>query len=100
VEDMATQMSEQQIYEKARKRVEEKKGLLIHAVVYVVVNAILITIWAVTSRGYQWFWWPLGGWGIGLIFNFLGVFVFNREMGWETRAVEKEAQKLRENAKK
>ena len=93
---MANQLTEEEIYKKARKRVEEKKGLLIHAIIYVLVNALLVVIWAVTGSNYQWFWWPLGGWGIGLIFNFLGVFVFNREMGWEKNAVEKEAERIRQ----
>jgi hypothetical protein len=97
---MSNQISEEEIYQQARKRVEEKKGLLIHAIVYVLVNAILVIIWAVTNHGYPWFWWPLGGWGIGLIFNFLGVYVFNRQMKWEQTAVEKEADRIRQSTKK
>ena len=96
---MANQLSEEEIYKKARKRVEEKKALLSHFIVYVVVNAILIVIWAATSRSYPWFLWPLGGWGIGLIFHFLGVFVFDRETGWERNAVEKEAERIRQSNK-
>jgi hypothetical protein len=97
---MSNQITEEEIYQKARKRVEDKKGLLIHAIVYVLVNAILVVIWATTSHGYPWFLWPLGGWGIGLIFNFLGVFVFDRQMGWEQSAIEKEAEKIRQGNKK
>lgn len=91
---MAHQMTQEEIYQLARKRVEEKKALLVHAIVYVVVNAVLIVIWASTSPGYPWFLWPLGGWGIGLVFHFLGVFIFDREMGWEKKAVEREADKI------
>ena len=92
---MATQMSEEEIYQKARKRVEEKKSFFSHLAVYVVVNIVLILIWAFTSRGYPWFVWPLGGWGIGLVFHCLGVFVFNKETGWERNEVEKEVARLR-----
>ena len=96
---MATPMSEEEIYQKARKRVEEKKSFFSHLAVYIVINAVLILIWAFTSPGYPWFVWPLGGWGIGLIFHFLSVFVFSKETGWERNEVEKEAEKIRKSAK-
>ncbi len=38
----------------------------IHATIYVVVNVMLIAIWAATGGGYFWPIWPLMGWGIGL----------------------------------
>jgi hypothetical protein len=40
-----------------------------HLVMYVVVNAFLIGIWAVTGAGFFWPVFVLGGWGIGLIGN-------------------------------
>lgn len=94
--EMSTPMSEQELYEKAKKIVEEKKGFFSHLAVYIVVNTMFILIWAFPSGGgYPWFLWPLGGWGIGLLFHFLGVFVFSRETGWERRAIEKEVERLR-----
>ena len=92
---MTTGMSEEEIYREARKRVEEKKGFYTHLTVYIGVNILLIIIWAVTGAGFPWFVFPLGGWGIGILFHFLGVFVFSRRTGWEKREVEKEAEKLR-----
>ncbi len=91
---MPEELTQEEIYNLARKRVEEKKALLIHVVVYVVVNALLVVIWWVSGSSYPWFVWPLAGWGVGLIFHILGVFIFNREMGWEKKAVEKEAEKM------
>jgi len=38
----------------------------IHAGVYVVVNLMLIGIWAASGGGYFWPIWPLLGWGIGV----------------------------------
>ncbi len=92
---MATGMSEEEIYRLARKRVEEKKGFYIHFSIYIAVNIMLMIIWAVTGAGFPWFVFPLGGWGIGILFHFLGVFVFSKETGWERRAVEKEVESLR-----
>lgn len=66
--------------EAARRRAEELQGFYIHLVVYVLVNAGLFAINALTrgpGDGW-WFYWPLAGWGIGLLIHFavtfLGVF--------------------------
>ena len=96
---MPEKLSEEEIYARARKRVEAKKGFFIHLTVYLVVNAILVLIWAMTGRGYPWFVWVLLGWGVGVVFNFLGVFFFDRETGWERSEVEKEAERLRQSQK-
>ena len=92
---MPTSMSEEELYNLARKRVEEKKGFYTHFAVYIVVNILLVAIWAWTGDGFPWFIFPLGGWGIGILFHFLGVFVFSKETGWERRAMEKEVERLK-----
>lgn len=50
----------------AIKRLEAKRGFTIHLAVYVIVNALLVVIWAVTGMGYFWPIWPLAGWGIAV----------------------------------
>ena len=55
--------------EQARKRVEARRGLTGHVVAYVVINAFLIGVWAMTGRGYFWPIWIIAGWGIGLVLN-------------------------------
>lgn len=92
---MTTGMPEEEIYRKARERVEEKKGFYIHLIVYILVNIMLIIIWVVTGAGFPWFIFPLGGWGIGILFHFLGIFVFSQRTGWERRQVEKEVERLK-----
>ena len=92
---MSTGISEEELYRQARKRVEEKKGFYIHFAVYIIVNILLVIIWAVTGGGFPWFVFPLGGWGIGLLFHFLGVFIFSRQSGWERRQIEKEVERLK-----
>ena len=91
---MSTQLSEEEIYEEARKRVKAKRDFYQHLAVYVVVNIILVLVWRFAAGGgYPWFLWPLGGWGIAVLFNFLNVFVFPGRS--EKGAIEKEAEKLR-----
>jgi hypothetical protein len=92
---MPETMSEGEVYKLARKRVQDKKDFLGHMMVYLVVNAMLVAIWAITSRGYPWFIWPMLGWGVGLVFHGLSVFVFDRTGSWERTEIEKEAARLR-----
>ncbi len=58
----------------ARKRLRDRRDFGAHVVSYVVVNAFLILIWAITGAGYFWPAWVLGGWGIGLVLHAWDVF--------------------------
>ncbi len=53
----------------AIERLNNKRGCWQHVVAYVVVNAFLVLIWAVTGAGYFWPIWVLAGWGIGLVLH-------------------------------
>jgi len=90
---MTDKISEVQIYQEAKKRVEAKKRLRNHAIVYVVVNSFLALIWWLTGAGFPWFVFPLGGWGMGLLFHGLRVYVFSGE--GDREAIEREAEELR-----
>ena len=94
---MTAGMSEEEIYEKAKKRVEDKRGFFVHFTVYIVVNIMLALIWAFVTKGFPWFLIVIGGWGIGVLMHFLSVFVFEKKTDSRAvdRAVEKEAEKLR-----
>lgn len=59
----------------AVRRLEKKRAWSASFAAYVVVNAFLIGIWAVTGRGYFWPGWVLGGWGIGEVLSFWDAFV-------------------------
>ncbi|MDH4306898.1 MAG: 2TM domain-containing protein [Acidimicrobiia bacterium] len=53
----------------ALERVKAKRDFATHVIAYVVVNALLVVIWAATGRGYFWPLWPIAGWGVGLVLN-------------------------------
>ena len=91
-------MDEKALRERAEKRVEEKNGFYWNLGAYIVVNAGLVSIWFFTGAGYPWFVWPIIGWGIGLVFHFLGVFILNQGTMYE-RQVEKEMETLRRKNK-
>jgi class 3 adenylate cyclase len=49
-----------------RRRGAYETGFRIHLTVYIVVNVMLIGIWAASGGGYFWPIWPMLGWGIGV----------------------------------
>src|SRR3954453_15365042 len=51
---------------RARGRGALEASVRIHLTIYLIVNALLIGIWAATGGGYFWPIWPILGWGIGL----------------------------------
>src|SRR3954447_11981261 len=51
---------------RARRRGALETSVRIHLTFYLIVNALLIGIWAATGGGYFWPIWPILGWGIGL----------------------------------
>jgi hypothetical protein len=85
-------MSQQEAYERAKKRVESRIGFYIHLAVYVGMNLLLVIINLASSPQYLWFKWPLFGWGIGVFFHGLSVFVFldRRLEAVKERMIEKE----------
>jgi hypothetical protein len=83
----------QEAYQKAKSRVEAKIGFYIHLAVYVGVNILLVVVNLLTSSQYLWFKWPLIGWGIGVIFHALGVFVFSGGSAIKEQMIQKEMKK-------
>ena len=90
---MVKQKTEEEIYAEARKRVKEKKRFYSGLATYVVVNAVLVVIWALTGQGYRWFLWPLGIWGVFVLGDFLRIFVFGK--GSDDEAIRKEVEKIK-----
>jgi uncharacterized ion transporter superfamily protein YfcC len=65
---------ETDLREEARKRVTKKRDLGAHVVVYVVVNTMVVVLWAMTGGGYFWPAWLMVCWGVGLILNIWDVY--------------------------
>lgn len=80
---------EKEMYERARKRVEEIRSFYSHLFVYLAVNAGLFLLNIITSPKHLWFYWPLIGWGIGLAIHGLSVFGTDRLLGkdWEEKKI-------------
>lgn len=92
-------LSEEQLaYEKASKRVEELKGFYGNLISYCIFIPFLIFINLKTSPDYHWFYWPMLGWGIGVISH--GIKTFGIGSDWEEKQIRKYMQKEEENARK
>lgn len=85
---------EKELWKLAKKRVGFKR----HLITYVVMNIFFWIIWYLTDHkqedeengGIPWPVFPMIGWGLGIVFNYLGVFVFNKPS-----SIEKEYEKLK-----
>jgi hypothetical protein len=82
-------MDEQERYKSARNRVREIRGFYTHALVYVLVNTGLFLVNVFDDSPGFWFFWPLIGWGIGLVAHGASVFGPRRWWGaeWEERKI-------------
>ena len=92
-------MDREKAYSIAKRRLMAKMSFLIHLAVYMLVNFFLIYINLETSSAYFWFKWPMLGWGIGLFFHALAVFLFSDLSDLKRQLIEQEANKLLEREK-
>ena len=87
-------MERDEIYLRAKKRVENLKAFYIHLTVYILVNLMLFFINISSDSSKLWFLYPLGGWGIGIVIHGLTTFpfgIFGKE--WEERKIKKYMEK-------
>jgi hypothetical protein len=104
---MSIEMSDEEIRRLAIQRVRRKRRFFSHLTVYLIVNAFLWLMWALSASGiavaYGWgmmrgtaFPWPVFVtvfWGIGLISHGLGVFAFHG--GWEQKEIDREIEQIK-----
>ena len=57
----------------AVRRLYHNPGFVIHFATYLAVNSLLIVINLATTPGKYWFYWPLLGWGLGIVGHAFGV---------------------------
>lgn len=93
-----TNDNEKAAYDKAVKRVDELKGFYGNLISYCIFIPFLIFINLRTVPEYQWFWWPLFGWGIGVVSHAVKVFGIGSD--WEERQIRNYMKKEEENNKK
>lgn len=64
-----------ELRERAIKRLKKRRDFHAHVLIYFLVNAFLVVIWALTTPG-GFFWpvFPIVGWGIGVVMNAYDVY--------------------------
>jgi protein-S-isoprenylcysteine O-methyltransferase Ste14 len=60
--------------EAAIKRLKARRGFTAHAAVYVMVNILLVVVWAISGMHNFWPIWVIVGWGIGLVMHAWAVY--------------------------
>ena len=91
---MTTEVStrETELRERAIKRLKKRHDFYGHVLVYLLVNAFFVVIWAVTiPGGFFWPIFPMVGWGIGVVMNAWEVY-FAEDFGEED--IDREMQRL------
>jgi 2TM domain len=91
--DEATQDVQDVLRERAIKGLKKRRDFYGHVLVYVLVNAFLVLIWALTD-GHGFFWpvFPIVGWGIAVVLNAWDAY---RNDEFEEGQIRREMERLR-----
>ncbi len=92
---MSTQ--EDKRFQIARQRVEEKKKFYSHLTTYLVMSIFFVLLNLFTSPGRWWFVFPVLGWGIGIVIQYIKAFgppMLVPGADWEERTLQEELRKL------
>lgn len=89
-----TARTEDELMERARRRVNMKMGFYVHATVFVLVNVGLVLINNITG-GTRWSHSPLWGWGLGLAIHGIVTLIALRGDGLRDRMLADEMARLR-----
>ena len=60
---------EDELRSEATRRVKERHDFPAHLLIYLLVNTMLVVVWATTGSGFFWPVFPIAGWGIGLVMH-------------------------------
>ena len=56
--------------------INPQKGFRIHLLVFLLTTSLIWLVWYLTDRSYPWPLWSTPAWAVGVLFHYLGVFVF------------------------
>jgi vacuolar-type H+-ATPase subunit I/STV1 len=92
VDPSVDRVGESDLREQAVARLRRKAEFRTHLMIYVLVNGMIILIWAMLGGGFFWPVFPLAGWGIGLVAHAMET--YRRDEVTEEQ-IEAEMQRLR-----
>lgn len=86
-------LEQHELLENAQKRIQQKKRLYSHFVVFLIGSVFMVLINKILKYGqeYDWFIWAITFWAFLFVLHIFNVFVTNRFMGqeWEREQREK-----------
>ncbi len=96
---METNYNDEERYYFARKKVNDIKGFYGNLIAYVIFNGFFLILNLLTSPSHLWFYWPLLGWGVGVLFHGMKVFGYSPFFGkdWEERKIKEFMEKEKTN---
>ena len=94
---MMDKVQDDALWKVAKKRSNFKLTLTI----YLLINALLVGLWFYTTGAKSYFWpaWPMLGWGVGLIFQFIDAYLSTGVFS-EEKEFERLKRKLKDGQKK
>jgi 2TM domain len=94
VGSVQVQNDDEQLRQRAVTRLKKRHDFKGHLLIYTLVNAFIVLIWAITDpHGFFWPVFPMVGWGIGVVMNAWDVYGSN---GFEERDIRREMDRLRD----
>ena len=96
---METNYNDEERYYFARKKVNDIKGFYGNLIAYVIFNGFFLILNLLTSPSHLWFYWPLLGWGVGVLFHGMKVLGYSPFFGkdWEERKIKEFMEKEKTN---
>jgi 2TM domain len=97
---MEPNYTEQERYYQAKKKVEDIKGFYGNLIAYIIFNGFFLVLNLLTSPNELWFYWPLLGWGVGVLFHGMKVFNYSPFLSkdWEARKMKEFMEEEKRNA--
>jgi len=90
-------MFEENLYNREEKKVDEKIKFYRHLFSYVFVISILFVVNYLFTPNEWWFLWIALFWGIGVLFNYMGVFILDDKFDelYKDNMIKKEMEKMK-----
>ncbi|WP_291518229.1 2TM domain-containing protein [Acidovorax sp.] len=93
-------MNPEDIEQLARRRSNAKLGWYMHALAFVLVNAVIFAMSRHAFGTRPWSVYPLLGWGLGLVLHGVSVFLLGSGSGLRERMVQREREALQRRQKR
>lgn len=83
----------------AKKRVDDVQDFYWNLASYIIVN-LFLTFLDLRDGSYDWAYWALLGWGMGVFFHYIEVFGFFNSSSWKDRMIQKELERKKKETER